>query len=499
MEKQANIVQNYIDEINKVNNPNDKENILDFLGTLDNPMQKRYLSFILSQSHIFNNMINILDTYTNNDFYFNADYIDRHSRVVPKLDKEGKVCYEEAYSAEDTAKACRTILQSLQNGDKTIWKQFVKYVKSIYEPDKMDIFHNNELNLFSSELSKDFMMLQHEITNNDILRNEINELNNKPVIQQNGFINRIKGFFSERKREKEIRKKEKVLQDDSCFSEKALALIDKYKNNKNTTNIMKKQFELAEKIIKAGVSKEDLVKILMGLRECASSSSLSNYKIADMMKQLSINAQIGKKLYSPEILYASTFQDMTQNIRKLLMHVGLEEEKVPITTEYRTKPLKNGFLATEDISNVLKGKNLSQEEIKTKMAEFDEEFKEMLEEKNPETYVRRCTNLMMRFVSTHPFDDGNGRTSRMLLQSMLARRGILLPSTIDNYFERQTGTEYCLMEDSCLRTQDSTKMENYILERVTRFNDGKLQLNDEPLIFPAKERNIDLEQSIAKE
>ena len=212
-----------------------------------------------------------------------------------------------------------------------------------------------------------------------------------------------------------------------------------------------------------------------------------------MLKQLSINATIAKELYSPEILYAKSFQNMTKNIRKLLAKSDLKENS-PITTEYRTKPLRNALLASEDISNVLKGKDLSQKEIQAKMVEYDEEFKNILEEENAEIYIKRCTDLMMKFVSTHPFDDGNGRTSRMLLQAMLARRGIIFPSNIDNYFERQSGTDYSIMEDSCLRTEDYTQMENYIVERAIIFNNGELVLNDEPLTFEYEDRQSTVEQ-----
>lgn len=72
------------------------------------------------------------------------------------------------------------------------------------------------------------------------------------------------------------------------------------------------------------------------------------------------------------------------------------KENSPITTEYRTKPLRNALLASEDISNVLKGKDLSQKEIQAKMVEYDEEFKNILEEENAETYIKRCTDLMMK-------------------------------------------------------------------------------------------------------
>lgn len=82
----------------------------------------------------------------------------------------------------------------------------------------------------------------------------------------------------------------------------------------------------------------------------------------------------------------------------------------------------------------------------------------------------------------------------MLLQAMLARRGIIFPSNIDNYLERQSGTDYSIMEASCLRTEDYTQMENYIVERAIIFNNGELVLNDEPLTFEYEDRQSTVEQ-----
>lgn len=134
------------------------------------------------------------------------------------------------------------------------------------------------------------------------LRDEISGLKNKPVRQDKGFINRMKGFFLQRKRDKEISRKESILQDDSNFSEKALALIEKYKGNKNVSNVMRNQLEFAEGLIKAGLPKETFMNVLNGLGRCTESSSYCNYRIFNMLKQLSINATIAKELYSPEIL-----------------------------------------------------------------------------------------------------------------------------------------------------------------------------------------------------
>ena len=487
MRKTFNPVQIYIEELNKIKIPDDEKAILDFLGSLDNNLKKTYLSFILSQSHIFDSMEAILDSYNHNDFYTNAGYSDRTGNIVPKLDKDGKVYYEEYTSSDSIDQVCRTILNSLQGNNKTAWEKFVKYLKSIYEPDKMDIYNNPKLNQLNQDILDDFTLLSIEIIENDCIKLEIKELKNKPVTQNNGFVNKIKGLLLKIKRDMEIHKKEALLQDDGKFSEKAFTLIEKYKENKNISKIMREQLEFAKGLIKAGLPKETFINILNGLGRCAESSSFCNYRTFNMLKQLSVNSRIAKELYSPEILYAQSFQDMTKKIRELLANRELKENS-PLTTEYRTKPLRNTLLASEDISNVLKGKDLSQKEIQAKMVEYDEEFNDIMEEKDAETYIKRCTDLMMKFVSTHPFDDGNGRTSRMLLQAMLARRGILFPSNMDNYFERQSGTAYSIMENDCLRTENYTQMENYILERARMFNNGKLVLNDEPLTFKLDER-----------
>ena len=50
------------------------------------------------------------------------------------------------------------------------------------------------------------------------------------------------------------------------------------------------------------------------------------------------------------------------------------------------------------------------------------------------------------------------------------------------------------MEDYCLRTEDYTQMESYILERTKRFNNGKLVLTDEPLTFEYDDRQKAVEQ-----
>ena len=192
---------------------------------------------------------------------------------------------------------------------------------------------------------------------------------------------------------------------------------------------------------------------------------------------------MAQKLYSPQILYANSFQEMTRGIRSILSPTA-KQETLPITTQYRKNRLRGEVLfSTREVSTFLKGANFSPNQIQDRMNELDEEFRKLLEVHDAETYVRGCTDLMMKFISLHPFDDGNGRTSRMLLQAMLGRRGVSLPSTIDNYFDREHDTDYSRMEYRCLQTDDYSKMEEHILKRVREYNGEELVLNDEN-IFP---------------
>ena len=495
MEGKVNPVQEYINEIDEVRIPDDEKGILAFLSSLESKHQKEYLSFILSQSHIYDGMTEILGNYHHNSFYNQAGYYERYGDKVPKLDKDGKVYFETMTPHTSISNACIKILESLQTGDKEAWNKFAEYVKRIYEPDKMDIYRNNALGEFNSTMMAELLIVSRSIIDNDRLKASIEEDKNKPVELKTGFLSGIRNFFLEARRKREINKKESKVQDDDKLIENALKVIEKYKNDPRSTIIMKEDLELAEKLIKAGLPKEDLLNILTAVGRSVETSSECNFHIFKVVKQLSNNARLAKELYSPEIVYANSFQEMTKNIRLLLIKNSLGGN-IELTTEYRKTHLKSQLNAREDVGNVLKGKDLSKDEIQEKMEGYDKEFEEILKEQDPESYVRRSTELMMKFISTHPYDDGNGRTSRMLLQTMLARRGILLPSNIDNYFERGVDTAYTKMEDRALRTEDYTKMCDYMVERVKRFNGGNIEFNEEPLIFDNKEKQREENRSL---
>lgn len=481
-----NDLKEYIAEINKVRMPPSKNDILDYMGRLTGEKQKQLLSFVLSQSHIFDTMNLVFETYFKKIFYEEMGYADKSAmgNTVPKVGADGKLYYEEWLSSDEIVDKSKAVLSSLQGADKTNWRKFSEYIKKIYEPRKMRIYNNPTYSELNSEMGLDFLKLAKEIVQSESVEKELEELKSMPVTQEKGILGKFKSFFAERKRASQTKEIEKRIVSKEKVKEKAFKLIDKYKANSDVMNITKNQMELAEELLKAELSKDEILSVLDGLRNINQESAFVNHKIDEMLKQLFNNFMLAKDLYKPENLYATTFQDMIKNIRGLMIKYDLKEE-YPLTTEYREKPLKNQLNAREDVSSLLKGKNLSKEQIEERMSEYDKEFEEVIQEKDPEKYVRKCTSLMMKFVSTHPFDDGNGRTARMLLQVMLGRRGILLPSNIDNYFERQNGTWYSDMESRCLRTENYTQMEDYILERAKRFNNGELVLDDEPIDFDA--------------
>lgn len=276
----SNPVQNYINQINNIKIPENENNILNFLTTLDSNNQKMYLSFILSQSHIFDAMHRILETQNHKDFYREAGYSDKTGNIVPKIDQDGKVFFEEFTSWDDTNKECREILNSLQNGDKQKWLEFVQYIKSIYEPNKMDIYFNPKNNKLHEDILVDFSRLNYNLHDNDLLKKQLEEINNNPaVIHEKGILNRIKGFISKIKTDRKHKQIKSKIQGDTAFVEKALNLIEKYKNNPDVTAITKKHLDFSEQLIKADLPKEVLSKVLLGLSYSPRSSAFSNNKI----------------------------------------------------------------------------------------------------------------------------------------------------------------------------------------------------------------------------
>lgn len=141
MESQKNSVQLYIDKIHNLKLPDNPLDILDFLSTLDNEQFGDYISFILSQSHIFSEMFAVFKDLDYFDLYFGAGYepnttfsaSSRNGHIIPKLDSNNKLEFASWDSNPDKYMLhTDSILKSLQKGDKSIWKKFAEAVKERY-------------------------------------------------------------------------------------------------------------------------------------------------------------------------------------------------------------------------------------------------------------------------------------------------------------------------------------------------------------------------------
>ena len=72
--------------------------------------------------------------------------------------------------------------------------------------------------------------------------------------------------------------------------------------------------------------------------------------------------------------------------------------------------------------------------LQSEFDKLEKEFKEIMNEKDDEKFVRKCADFHFNFLKVHPFSDGNGRTSRILLITLFASRNIIFPSlyTVDS-------------------------------------------------------------------
>ena len=98
--------------------------------------------------------------------------------------------------------------------------------------------------------------------------------------------------------------------------------------------------------------------------------------------------------------------------------------------KYRDSTLLSGD--NEFMKNASKGMNVQKD-----MEALKEEFKELKDIKDNDEYVDKAIEIYAKFIQIHPYPDGNGRTSRALLDVMLLNRDIVPPILYDTYYDRE--------------------------------------------------------------
>lgn len=93
--------------------------------------------------------------------------------------------------------------------------------------------------------------------------------------------------------------------------------------------------------------------------------------------------------------------------------------------EYRSAPICQSGDFWERIA--------SPGDIPKKMDELFTKYEEIKKLQNDESYVLECYKLSQDFLQIHPYENGNGRTSKYLFYSLLLKRNILPFTITDSY------------------------------------------------------------------
>ena len=80
--------------------------------------------------------------------------------------------------------------------------------------------------------------------------------------------------------------------------------------------------------------------------------------------------------------------------------------------------------------------SIKPENIEEEMIKLNQEYNEIKSIEDIDEYIKRIIIVFQKFVKIHPYKDGNGRTSRLLLDVMLLNRNILPPVLYDTNYDR---------------------------------------------------------------
>lgn len=193
-----------------------------------------------------------------------------------------------------------------------------------------------------------------------------------------------------------------------------------------------------------------------------------------MAKDIKANLELGKEIYSDKLIDEPDFEKICYMIREKMAKVGADteidpdnkENSVGIETGYR----KNAYtINQQNKTPFVKGGKYGHKEISEKMQELGKRFEDLQKCEDIDKYVRESSDFVRDFIALHPYTDGNGRTSRMLLDVMMAKKGIVIPSVIESYYERYSNSDYSKAEEMAT-AGDYKPMQEYLIKRVRKFN-----------------------------
>lgn len=425
-------MKEYFEEISKYEF--DKDNILDFIATHEEtPEFKIFKSFIFDIVETRKQFLNLFDIY----YYLNL--------------KEKYENYENANQLFDK------FLLDFTNGDS---KEFLEFLSWINEKNSIysKINKISSLDGYASSLGFlygqrkrlkygiDIIITQDKENKKKIFKSEkitINKYNKSgnlvAEIPEKG-ISAIFSYFKYKKNHDETRMNyQKQLDEiESKIEEKKLQLLEE-NEDLNLGEYLSYFLEDIQKD-RIVVEKHRLIP-----------------NLAKKLKQdLYCSACLAKNfLTMVEYSKSNDFKSICDNIRQNLIDNDAPNDN-KITNEFRKVSLGDeGFM----------GSTTSPEQIEEEFDKLNDIYKEIMKETNPRVFIKKVADFHFNFIKLHPYMDGNGRTSRILLKIMLAAHNLYLPSLYVNNIQKE---DFYLRSNAAFRG-DYTKIENDLLERIGHF------------------------------
>lgn len=187
------------------------------------------------------------------------------------------------------------------------------------------------------------------------------------------------------------------------------------------------------------------------------------YSKAEALKQdIENNVELARAVFCKKY-ESATLSEILQELRKAmdgkLMPTGI--------TKYRTYNIPATY------SDKFFTMTSKAEDIKSDMQQLENEYEELKKIENREEYVNRAIYIFQRFIQIHPYVDGNGRTSRALLDVMLLNRDIIPPILYDTYYQRE---KLDTLSMEYLVNSNKKPLENYIHSQINNVQpDGNSQ------------------------
>ena len=315
----------------------------------------------------------------------------------------------------------------------------------------------------------------------------------KQQLKGRSLLSRIRDMIFNRKQrncfktEKEMLEgREDILTSELQGIEEKLGEVDKvYKTPEQYKTELLGALDLASNISIDRRTSREIKQIMGGLQEGDFEEKLTSYypKIMDSFHNINGNTpqtyemkrsfldiasqlKMTAGIFDEKNVGSKDLLSLVNNIRTQMRNNSIASDH-DITTTYRSRSLGESIYIT--------GTNYSQEQIAESMVKLNDDFETLKTIPNTEDYIRGCADIFQNFLMVHPFDDGNGRTSRTMLTVMLAQRDIFIPSLYDNYFERDPNSKFMRFGDEVAKNGNYKLFQDYLLDRVQKYNPGVVQ------------------------